>query len=250
MATKDLITLAISSLAFIVAVLSFINTLRQRRVDNQRTLRIALTDVIAELVGTDWERSQLDRENPGTSDDKIVDMRRILNSKRSYLVRHGDFLAEQMPDLITDADLNSLARAFADIGDYDKAHAYWRRCVARSSTSLIRSMNLRGYGRFLFRLGEFGGGRKAYRESLEIEVPDNDETRRIRADTYAMWMKAEQDYGFTEESQRLRDSAISFARRIGTTKSREDMIAYVESVFRAAPASNQAIQRTAPRSDE
>jgi len=240
METKDIITVTISSLAFVVAALSYWNTLRQRRVDNQRTLRLALTDVIADLVQVDWDRSELDRTNEGSKDDRVVDMRRILNSKRSYLARHGDFLAEQMSDLVTDADFNNLARAFAAIGDYDKARAYWQRCVAHSSTSLIRSMNLRGYARFLFLLGDIDVGRKAYRESLEAQMPDNDETRRIRADTYAMWMKAERDFGFPEEAARLFDSAIASAKRIGTAKTREEMLGYIESLLRPAAEANDA----------
>lgn len=234
METKDIITVSISSLAFLVATLSYLNTLRQRKVDNQRTLRTALTDVIAELVQVDWDRVDLDRNDDSSNDDRVVDMRRILNNKRSYLARHGDFLAQQMPDLITDADFNSLARAFADIGDYDKARTYWERCVILSSTPLIRAMNLRGFARFFFRLGDFDAGRKVYRESLEVPLPDNDETRRIKADTYAMWMKAERDFGFPEECRRLQDSAISMARRIGTTKTKDDMIRYVESLFNPA----------------
>jgi tetratricopeptide (TPR) repeat protein len=231
METKDIITLVISSLAFIVAVLSYLNTARQRRVDNERTLRYALTEVIADLVQVDWDRVELDRENVGSKDDKVVTMRRILNNKKSYLARQGDFLVQQMATLTTDTDFNSLARAFADMGDYAKARGYWDRCVQQSSTPIIRAMNLRGFAAFLFRMGDFDTGRRVYRESLEVQLSDNDEMRRLRADTYAMWMRSERDYGFSEECARLRQSALSFAKRIGASKVREEFIEYVDSLY-------------------
>jgi tetratricopeptide (TPR) repeat protein len=230
METKDYITLLLSSSALVVATLSYLNTWRQRRIDNQRTLRLALTDVIEKLVETDWQRSELDRSNEGTINDKVIESRRILNSKRSYLAWQGDYIAKQVPHLATDSDFSNLARAFAAINDYDRARSYWEQCIRKSTTPTIRSISLRGYARFLFIQGELDAGRRLYRESLEERVPDTDETRRIRADTYVMWMKAERDFGIPEEVQRLRAGALASARRIGASKSREEMAEYIESL--------------------
>lgn len=91
-------------------------------------------------------------------------------------------------------------------------------------------MNLRGFARFLFLQGNVQLGRKKYHQSLEVELPDTDNIRRIRADTYAMWAKTEMDLGYEQEAQRLKEQAISTAQRIGHKGMREEFIARVREL--------------------
>lgn len=234
MNAKDIASIAISVAALSISIFSFASTIRQRRIDNERTLRNSLTDVIAEITQIDLERSKLDRENPGMKDDSVVAMRRILNTKKNYLARHGDFISQQMNRLVTDIDFNVLAKAFADIGDHEKAASFWRRCIERSQANVIRKKNLRGYAMFLFRIGEFDMGRRLFMDALEISLPDNDEMRRMKADTYAIWMRSELEYGFTNQCMQLRENAIAYANRIGAEAKRSEFIEYINSLYSPA----------------
>ncbi len=66
---------------------------------------------------------------------------------------------------------------------------------------------------------------------MEIDLPDTDSIRRMRADTYAVWAKTEIDFGFAEEGRRLKEQAINSAHRIGHRGMREELLAYVENLF-------------------
>lgn len=231
MNTKEFATIAISSIALIVSVLSYYNTVRQRRLDNERALRNSLTDVIAELTQIDLDRVKLDRDNPGMKDDNVVSLRRILNTRRSYLVRHGDYISQQIDNIVTDVDCNVLAYAYSIVGDHQKADSFWKLCIEKSPANVIRAQNLRGYALFLFRVGSFDAGRKVFRESLEVALPDYDQMRRFKADTYAIWMRAERNHGFEDECTRLRESAIAYARRIGSSRDREEFLEYIHHLL-------------------
>jgi len=233
MNTKEFATIAISSIALIVSALSYYNTVRQRRIENERALRNSLTDIIAELTQIDLDRVKLDRENPGMKDDNIVSLRRILNTRRSYLVRHGDYISRQIGNIVTDVDCNVLAFAYSVVGDHEKAESFWKLCIEKSPAGIIRAQNLRGYAMFLFRIGSFDAGRKVFGESLEIPLPDYDQMRRLKADTYAIWMRTERNHGFEDECTRLRERAIAYAQRIGSSRDREEFLEYIHNLIPA-----------------
>lgn len=144
--------------------------------------------------------------------------------QRRYLADHAEYLAKQIPTLVSDIDYNVLAVAFDAIGDYEKAQVHWESCVRSSVSDPIRAMNLRGFARFLFFQGNTQLGRKKYAESLEIDLPDTDNVRRLRADTYALWARVEMEFGYAEEARRLASQARSTAQRIGHSGMREEFL--------------------------
>jgi hypothetical protein len=100
-------------------------------------------------------------------------------------------------------------------------------------------MNLRGFARFLFFQGNAQLGRKKYHESLEVELPDTDNIRRIRADTYAMWAKTEMDFGYEQEARRLKEQAITTAKRIGHKGMREEFLVSARKLFVEEPPTSK-----------
>lgn len=127
-------------------------------------------------------------------------------------------------------DYNLLAGAFSAIGDSDKTQQYWELYVAASETNIIRAMNLRGFARFLFFQGNPQLGRRKYQESLELELPDTDNVRREKADTYSMWARTENDFGFVEEARRLKEQALSAAMRIGHIGMRQEIRSHINNL--------------------
>jgi tetratricopeptide (TPR) repeat protein len=170
-------------------------------------------------------------DNPQAGPE-VVSLRRNYNSSRRYLANHPEFLISRIPELTTDIDHQMLAAAFDAIGDYIRADEHWRSCVERSPSDSLRAMNLRGYARFLFGQGRFDQGRQKYEESLRINLPDNDQGRRIRADTCAMWSGVEREYGFTQEADRRRLQAVQEASRISHKGMQQDMLRYIEDLSR------------------
>lgn len=234
METKDIFVVAISSLALLTSITSFVLSFRQRSHENHRGVRKSLTDTLGELADVALARARLDVEHPETS-DQIMSLRRMYNTQRRYLASHAEYLVEQIPEIATDIDYNLLAGAFHAIGDYDKAQRYWELCVVTSSSEVIRAMNLRGFARFMFFQGNPQLGRKKYQESLELNLPDTDNIRRDRADSYSMWAKTEYDFGFTDEALRLKQQALSAAKRIGHVGMRDEITAYINELLAPLP---------------
>lgn len=225
MDTKDILVIALSSTALLVSITSFILTFRQRALENTRGVRKSLTEAISALGDVSLSRATLDADNPQVT-EQITNLRRIYNSQRRYLANHAEYLAAQIPSLVADIDYNVLAGAFDSIGDYDRAQRHCENSVAASTSKPLLAMNLRGFSRFLYFQGNAQLGRKKYHESLEVELPDTDNIRRLRADTYAMWAKTEMDFGHEEEARRLREQTLSAAQRIGHKGMREEFLLF------------------------
>lgn len=230
MDTKDIFVVTISSLALLTSVTSFFLSFKQRSDENHRGIRKSLSETLGELTEVSIIRHKLDIEYP-ESTDKIVVLRRMYNSQRRYLASHAEYLAEQIPALITEIDYNLLAGAYHSIGDYSKTQHYWSLCVEKSPSDVIRAMNLRGYARFLFALKGVELGRQKFDEALSLFRPDTDPSLRERADTYAMWAKIEHDFGFKAESVSLKLQALAEANKIDNVGMRDEITAYITDLL-------------------
>lgn len=230
MELKDLVTIGLSSAALIVALSSQLWTSRQKALVNRRSIRASLTDTIASLSAASLAMAKLNAEHR-TTDDRIVGLRRHYNSQRRYLASHAEFLADQIPEFVTDIDCTFLAQAFDAIGDYEKAGRYWARSVELSPVAAIRAQNLRGAARFWFFQGNAQLGRQRYEQSLQQDVPDSDSSRHQRADTLLMWAKTEFDFGFKSEGRRLCEQATASAERIANRETRHYMLRYIQSYW-------------------
>jgi|HubBroStandDraft_3_1064219.scaffolds.fasta_scaffold16349_3 tetratricopeptide (TPR) repeat protein len=225
METKDYITLALAGAAFVFSITSFILTFRQRTVEDQRNTRKALTDVIAELSQVNIAFTQLDVDYPNNSmERRVVSFRRIYNLQRRYLANHGEFLADQIPELTTDIDCISLAGAFDSAGDYAKSQKFYELAVQKSPTNVLRMQNLRGFARFWFNQGNAALGRKTYEQALQLQLPQTDTVRQMVADTYGLWATIEEDHNFAKEAERLRELGRDAAKNIGNPRMRANVL--------------------------
>jgi hypothetical protein len=88
--------------------------------------------------------------------------------------------------------------------------------------------NLRGNARFQFSAGNAQLGRRKYQESLEMNLPDSDSLRRMRADTFAMWAQVEWEFGYIEEAKRLKAQALGAAGSIGQAAMKTEIVQRIE----------------------
>ena len=231
MELKDIVTISLSSAAFCFAIASFAITFRQRTLEDKRSTRKSLTDIVAELAKVDLAANQLELDHPGSALERIVAFRRTFSTQRRYLANHGEFLSAQIPELATDIDYMSIARAFDSAGDYDKAEIFFLLAVEKSPNNGLRATNLRGLARFFFARGNASKGRLTYQQSLQLELPDTDNIRRFVSDTYMMWARVENDFGYSSESVQVRANAVSTAKRIGHVAMRDDMLRQIDEAL-------------------
>ena len=227
---KDYLTLSISVASAVIALTSLVLTYRQRVRENTRGIREALTNTLGSLADVNLAMARLRLEHP-ESTDQVVALRRSYNTQRRYLANHAEYLLQQIPTLATDVDHNLLAQAFESMQHYDKAREHWELCIEKAPAPSLRAFNLRGFGRYLFFQGNFNLGRQKFEESLRVEMPDNDSSRRLRADTLALWSATERDFGFTEEGRRIREQALGESKRIGHQGMREEISSYINSFW-------------------
>lgn len=218
MELKDIWTVSVSSIALIVSLISVVLTLRQKKYENERTIRNQLTDTISKLIALSIENQR--NRGLGVEGD-IINLNRIFNSQRRYLVEQSIYLMEKIEKLVTDVEYNIIAIALATTGDTEKANLYYSKCVDTSPNDTYKLYNTRGYARFLFNNVNHEAGRRKYQEALENNLPDNDRYRYERGDTYLMWAEIEYDHGYKEESKRLFDRAESIFNSIGKQSQKE-----------------------------
>lgn len=229
MEIKDIVTISLSSAAFCFSVTSFLLSFRQRSVEDRRSTRKALTDTIASISAVNLAMAQLSLDQPKSSDKRVVDLRRNYNSQKRFLANHGEYLTQQIPELVADIDCQILAGAFDSFHDMEKAEIFFKLAVEKSPNSSLRATNLRGLARFQFHIGNAPKGRKFYEESLQIELPDTDSMRRFRADTYLLWARMERDYGYLEEYSRIRGLSVSAAQRIAHAEMKRDFLDQIKA---------------------
>ncbi|WP_158704419.1 hypothetical protein [Rhizobium sp. NXC24] len=222
------LAVCISAFSFILALTSLIVTYRQKRQQDRLSARKTLSDNIDSLIDISIESSKLPFGKDSTNE--AISLRRSLATRRRFLVKHAMVLAKEIPELCNDVDYNVIASAYDQTYAFEASEAAWLRCIELSSDPSARAMNRRGIARFYFGQGRFEDGRRQYQLSLEDVEGDSDASRRLRADTHAMWSATELDFGFIEEAKRRRHLAESESNRIAGKKSREDMLNFIHSI--------------------
>lgn len=231
MQLKDILAVGLSAAAFAFGISSFILSFRQRSIEGVHNNRKTLSDIVGDLINVNIAGNQLDLDYPNSTDRKVVEFRRTYNSQRRFLANHGEYIADKIPDLVTDIDCSILAQAFSRVGDSVRAEKFFKLSVEKAPNNVLKVSNLRGQAWFWFSQGNAQRGRQYYQEALQLEMPDTDIVRHLAADTYLFWSRAEATHGFPKEAERIRILAIDAAKRIGQTRLRDDMIAQIDGEF-------------------
>lgn len=218
--TKDLISLALSGLAFALSLIATFITLRQKKFESERTLRQQLTDAIGKLNGAFEEACKLEIEyEDSLSNPEVVSLRSFYNGQKIFYAHQAVYLIEQIPTLVSDAEFNSVARAFLDVGDDENAVLYYKKAIRAAKNSMYRATNLRGLGRTLVQMNKQDEGRGAFEEALSLASGKADSQLWFQAETLQRWAHVE---SAAEENQmaaqllveaEARYSSIQFSAR-------------------------------------
>ena len=194
MDTKDYISLSLSSLAFVLSLSATAISLHQKKYETERTLRSQLTDAIGKLNAAFEAVEKLRSENTDDwNTSRIVNFRSFYNGQKLFYARQALYVAEQIPNLVTDVEYNSIARTFGDLDDDDSASKYYELAIAATNSPIFKASNLRGYGRLLIRMGKLEQGRKRFSEALAAVSGESDSAHWFRAETLGRWAQIELD---------------------------------------------------------
>lgn len=124
MELKDVVTLVISSSAFLLSLIATIVSQRNKALEEERTLRSLLNDVIGKIRAARIDQAKYRADNKiriGT-DHNVDVVIGLFNYQINSLARLAVYITEKIPKLVTDIELSTIADSFAWIGDQQKAN--------------------------------------------------------------------------------------------------------------------------------
>lgn len=247
MATKDIVTLVVSGLAFALSLSSTIITLWQKKFETERALRQQLTETIGKLNGVYEQVEKLRQEKlDDWNHPAIISLRSFYNGQKLLYARQATYLIDQLPKIASEVDFNSIARAFGDNDDDKEAASYFEKAIeASSGRPLYQAMNFRGYARMLFRVGRIADGRQAYERAISLVVEKSDSSHWFQAETTQRWAEIEADIGNREQAISLLERAYALYDLIKFPTRRTEGVRNLESIRKRILTTQQQIQMSA-----
>lgn len=194
MEVKDYLVISISGSALIISLISLIITIIQKRNETERAIRKSLSETLENIAKINLEVAKMrSSKDVDFNSDSIIALRRNYNGQRRILIAHADYLIKKYDNLATEIDCSTLANAYYDITDLIKAEEFWGKTVEKSMSPPIKLMNLRGYGGFLFDIEKEDIGREVFKQAFAVQLPENDENRVLKCDTYLMLAELEKN---------------------------------------------------------
>ena len=240
--TKDLATLGVAAAAFLLSLISTTITLIRGRREKQRAIRNEITNVLSQIVATALENAKLYQESNETPTPYFQAVSSILNQRNAFLLNQAVFLADQVPDLITAVEYNTLAAANANAGDLFTAGKFYRKAIEASKEAFYKGMAMRSYAGFLFTQRDLEAGRQNFANAIRLFAGENNQARYTRGYTYQMWSWNEL---FNAESvemarQRFANAEAEF-HSIDNDKLEHDSIAGLYAAVQLPPLTGRAV---------
>jgi len=137
METKDVVAILISSLTFLLSLAATIISVVRSNREKQRAIKKEITDTLAKIVSTNLEHAKLSRESVLKDQDELYyqTVSGILNQQNAFLLNQATYLADQVPDLVTAIEYNTIAAATANAGDLISAERYYHLNYARNEAA-------------------------------------------------------------------------------------------------------------------
>ena len=236
METKELVTLSLAILAFVVSLISTTITIVRGRRERQRAIRNEITNVMSQIVATAMENAKLYHENSGQSTQYYQTVSSILNQRNAFLLHQAAYLTEQVPELVTAVEYNTLAAANANAGDLFTAERFYRKAIEEAGNTAYKSMALRSYAAFLFPLRRFEEGRVIFQRAISLLKSGSNHDRYTNGFTYQMWAWNElHNAESSERAKALFDSAANEYQGIDNDKVSNDALAGLYAALPFAP---------------
>jgi tetratricopeptide (TPR) repeat protein len=245
MDAKDLFSLSLSALAFLLSASATIISLVRSKYEKQRAIKKEITETLGKIVSTALDAAKLYRE-AGTSDPNYYQaVSSILNQQNTFLLNQATYLAEQVPTLMTAVEYNTIAGATASAGDLIAADRYFRKAIDASPNAYFRALAMRSYANFLFSQHRFEAGRALFKRSILLMPGSDNFVRFTNGFTYQMWGWNEANQaGAPQQAELLFESAANEYKLIDNETVRSDALNRLQ-LARAGDAAAHANSRPA-----
>lgn len=163
------------------------NTEIKTRYEKGRIIRSQLTDVLGRITKLNIENAKSFKDYGQKDPAYHQTISSILNQENTSLLQQAMYLSEQIPDLVSAVDLNTIAVANANAGDLILAEEFYKKAIEKSGNDYYKALATRSYGGFLFPQRRFEEARQQYRNSVSLLKGGDILVRYTNGLTYQMW---------------------------------------------------------------
>lgn len=242
MQLKDVITLLISILAFVISSVATTISIIRGRNERQRAIRNQITDILSRIISTNLENIQYYHENEAKDPKYFAALSSALSQQNAFLLNQAMYLTDQVPELVTAVEYNTLAVANANAGDLIIAEKYYRKAIEVAKTDYFKALATRSYAMFLFSQRRFEEARELFNKALIAIGGSGNLARYQKGLTYQMWADNEfNNAGSSKRAEELIESAANEFKGIDNDAVRMKALYDLRTMI---PPSN--IQQNAP----
>jgi tetratricopeptide (TPR) repeat protein len=181
MQTKELISIVLSVVALTISVIATTISIIRGRLERQRAVRAQITDVLSRIIS---ENTKLYDEAANKSKEYQQAISSILGQQNGFLLQQAIYLTDQVPELVSAVEYNTLALANADAGDLIVAENYYLKAIQISSNAYYKSLALRSYAVFLFPQRRFEEAREQFGKAVTLLKGADNLIRSTKGYTY------------------------------------------------------------------
>lgn len=175
MQLKDIVSLLISILAFVLSFIVTIYTIVVGILDKKRTIRTQLTDVFNKMFDANLESIKQNIDLLDKDQYYIQSVNQQFSQQFAALLEQAMYLANQIAKDVTTIEYNTLAAANAGIQQYALANTYARKSieVCPPKDLYYQALATRGYASMLFPQGNIKEGRVQFDSALKLLAKSN-----------------------------------------------------------------------------
>jgi hypothetical protein len=230
----NVLPLLVSVGAFVLSIISYIYSVVTKRFETQRTLRLQLSDVFTRIYSTDLESLKISGQIGIT---EMLRQSQIgqLNQQRYFLLHQAMRLAEEIPQMVTDVEYNTIAYTCANVGDPLNADRFYLKANDAAPTPVFQSSAIRSYASFLFNQHRFEEGRRQFEKAASLITGGDNAARFARGMVYQNWAFSEQLANSPKRAEPLIESARSEYNGIDVEQFRQQLLAQLENAIAPLP---------------
>jgi len=202
MATKDILSLVISLIALTLSLVATYRGEKKAKLERQRTIRGQLTDVLGKLTSLQLEFAKLQKDAAGNP-EYVSAVSTVMGQQNGFLLDQAVYLSEQIPELVTTYELNTIAAANSNAGNFLVAERYYQKAISMASNNLYRALATRSYGMFLFPQGRLKEAREHFRAAIELLKGDDNLVHSSNGYSYQLW--ALHEFNFARSPERAHE---------------------------------------------
>ena len=207
---KDINSIIISTLALLVSIYATINTEIKTRSEKKRTIRLQLTDILGRITKLNLDNAKYIKDYAKTDPQYVSNVSSILNQENTSLLWQAKSLSQEIPDLISPVDLNTIAVANYNSGNFIEADLFHRQGIKKAddiNDNYSKVLATRSYANFLFSIGKNEDGRDKYKTAISLmqSLPtqgQNDLIPYTNGITYQMWAINELSIGNNDQARK------------------------------------------------